>query len=171
MHLLKVLDLPFGKFRDKGVPIDNLSNYSSSEEDMVFISSLGALKDQRLLFITRQAMIKLVDGAEFDVSKRTTAATKLGAEDELLGVIPAAETDTLVMQSEKNMFLRISVGEIPQKKKAAIGVRGMKLSAGDLLSTYYCLGENEARVIEVKEKEVHLNRLHVAGRDTKGVKK
>ncbi len=171
MHLLKVLDLPFGKFRDKGVPIDNLSNYSSSEEDMVFISSLGALKDQRLLFITRQAMIKLVDGAEFDVSKRTTAATKLGAEDELLGVIPAAETDTLVMQSEKNMFLRISVGEIPQKKKAAIGVRGMKLSAGDLLSTYYRLGENEARVIEVKEKEVHLNRLHVAGRDTKGVKK
>ena len=171
MHLLKVLDLPFGKFRDKGVPIDNLSNYSSSEEDMVFISSLGALKDQRLLFITRQAMIKLVDGGEFDVSKRTTAATKLGAEDELLGVIPAVETDTLVMQSEKNMFLRISVGEIPQKKKAAIGVRGMKLSAGDLLSTYYRLGENEARVIEVKEKEVHLNRLHVAGRDTKGVKK
>ena len=31
MHLLKVLDLPYGKFRDKGTPIDNLSNYNSSE--------------------------------------------------------------------------------------------------------------------------------------------
>lgn len=40
MHLLKVLDLPYGKFRDKGIPIDNLSNYSSSEEEIVFISSL-----------------------------------------------------------------------------------------------------------------------------------
>ena len=28
MHLLKVLDLPYGKFRDKGTPIDNLSNYN-----------------------------------------------------------------------------------------------------------------------------------------------
>ncbi len=171
MHLLKVLDLPFGKFRDKGVPIDNLSNYSSSEEDMVYISSLETLKQQKLLFVTKQAMIKMVEGTEFDVSKRTTAATKLGAEDQLLGVTPASETDTLVMQSEKNMFLRIRVGEIPQKKKAAIGVRGMKLSAGDFLSACYRLEENEARVVEVREKEVHLNRLHVAGRDTKGVKK
>ena len=34
MHLLKVLDLPYGKFRDKGTPIDNLSNYNSSEENL-----------------------------------------------------------------------------------------------------------------------------------------
>ena len=29
-HLIKVLDLPYGKFRDKGKPIDNLCNYDSS---------------------------------------------------------------------------------------------------------------------------------------------
>ncbi len=27
MHQVKVLDVPYGKFRDKGVPIDNVSNY------------------------------------------------------------------------------------------------------------------------------------------------
>ena len=26
MHQIKVLDIPAGKFRDKGVPIDNLCN-------------------------------------------------------------------------------------------------------------------------------------------------
>ena len=29
MHQIKVMDLPYGRFRDKGVPIDNVSNYSS----------------------------------------------------------------------------------------------------------------------------------------------
>jgi len=43
MHMVKVLDLPYGKFRDKGTPIDNVSNYSSSEENMVFIESIGNL--------------------------------------------------------------------------------------------------------------------------------
>ena len=43
MHLLKVLDLPYGKFRDKGTPIDNLSNYNSSEENFVYITNLAAI--------------------------------------------------------------------------------------------------------------------------------
>ena len=40
MHQVKVLDLPHGKFRDKGIPIDNVSNYSSSEEQIVMICEL-----------------------------------------------------------------------------------------------------------------------------------
>ena len=50
MHLLKVLDLPYGKFRDKGIPIDNLSNYNSSEENFIYIINLGAIIHSRLLF-------------------------------------------------------------------------------------------------------------------------
>ena len=40
MHTIKVLDLPFGKFRDKGTPIDNVSNFDSSAEQMVFVSTV-----------------------------------------------------------------------------------------------------------------------------------
>ena len=29
MPTIKVLDIPFGKFRDKGTPVDNLSNYDT----------------------------------------------------------------------------------------------------------------------------------------------
>ena len=42
MHLLKVVDLPFGKFRDKGQPIDNVSNYDSSKEQLIYITDLAA---------------------------------------------------------------------------------------------------------------------------------
>ena len=75
------------------------------------------------------------------------------------------------MRSKKDMFLRIEAGTIPEKKKGAIGVRGIRLGADDSLTDIYVLPEGEAREVEVKGKTVALNRLHIANRDTKGVKK
>ena len=171
MHLLKVLDLPYGKFRDKGTPIDNLCNYDSKEENFVYLASLEQVSTHRILFGTKYAMIKVVDGMEFVVAKKTTAATKLGEEDEVLTVCPLEENDTLVMASKKEMFLRIDCALIPQKKKGAVGVRGMKLAAGDELKEIHVLHEGEEKEVEVKGKPVALHRLHVGNRDTKGVKK
>ena len=116
-------------------------------------------------------MIKRVAGSEFDVSKRTTAATKLSPEDEVLYVGIGEDEDTLVMQSDKNYFLRISVSEIPEKKKGAIGVRGMRLADKDLLQAVYLLHTGDNKTVKVKGKDVVLNRLHIGNRDTKGVKK
>jgi len=171
MHLLKVLDLPYGKFRDKGTPIDNLCNYDSKEENVVYLAGLEHVSSHRMLFGTKYAMIKVVDGMEFVVAKKTTAATKLGEEDEVLTVCPLEENDTLVMATKKDMFLRIDCAQIPQKKKGAVGVRGMKLAAGDELKSIHVLHEGEEKEVEVKGKPVALNRLHVGNRDTKGVKK
>ena len=171
MHLLKVLDLPYGKFRDKGTPIDNLCNYDSKEENVVYLASLEHVSSHRMLFGTKYAMIKVVDGMEFVVAKKTTAATKLGEEDEVLTVCPLEENDTLVMATKKDMFLRIDCAQIPQKKKGAVGVRGMKLAAGDELKSIHVLHEGEEKEVEVKGKPVALHRLHVGNRDTKGVKK
>ena len=171
MHLLKVLDLPYGKFRDKGTPIDNLCNYDSKEENVVYLAGLEHVSSHRMLFGTKYAMIKVVDGMEFVVAKKTTSATKLGEEDEVLTVRPLEENDTLVMATKKDMFLRIDCAQIPQKKKGAVGVRGMKLAAGDELKSIHVLHEGEEKEVEVKGKPVALHRLHVGNRDTKGVKK
>ena len=171
MHLLKVLDIPYGKFRDKGKPIDNLCNYDSSGEHFVYLESLERVSTSRLVFATKQAMLKVVEGSEFVVAKKTTGATKLSEGDEVLTVQILEENNTLVMCSAKDMFLRIDCGQIPQKKKTAVGVRGMKLAAGDELKQAVVLGENDNIEVEVKGKMVALNRLHIGNRDTKGVKK
>ena len=171
LHLLKVLDLPFGKFRDKGTPIDNISNYDSSTENFIYIMNLAAISNTKVIFGTKNAMLKVVDGVEFDVSKRTTAATKLNDGDEVIFVKAFSMEETLVMQSEKDFFLRIDASTIPEKKKGAVGVRGMKLGAGDALTAIYLLSAGEEQSVEVKGKEVALHRLHVANRDTKGTKK
>ncbi len=171
MHLLKVLDLPYGKFRDKGTPIDNVCNYDSKEENFVYIASLEQVSSHRLVFGTAQSMLKVVDGAEFVVAKKTTAATKLADGDEVLIVRALEGDETLVMCSHKDMFLRIDCEQIPQKKKSAVGVRGMKLAAGDTLKHIYVLHEGENAEVEVKGKMIALNRLHIGNRDTKGVRK
>ncbi len=171
MHLVKVADIPYGKFRDKGIPVDNISNYDSSTENIVYITALENIMDKKLLFVTEQSMCKQVAGCEFDVSKRTTAATKLQDGDKILYMTVAEPETTLVLQSQKNYFLRFATEDVPEKKKGAVGVRGMRLGDGEVLTDVWQLNNETEEIIMVKEKAVHLNRLRVANRDTRGVKK
>ena len=78
MHSIKVADVPLVRFRDKGTPADNLSNYDSSQEQILYVAPAGQVKLSTLLFVTKTSMCKLVAGEEFDVAKRTIASTKLG---------------------------------------------------------------------------------------------
>ena len=171
LHIIKVLDLPYGKFRDKGTPIDNVSNYDSSKENFVCICPLEAIMDKKVLFATKTAMIKLVSGSEFDVSRKTSLATKLSDDDEIVYIGVVDETQTMVMRTVKEVFLRISCDTIPEKKKAAVGVRGMRLERNDELKNVYILSDDDSVEVEIKGKQIALNRLHIANRDTKGVKK
>lgn len=172
LHTVKILELPYGKFRDKGTPLDNVSKYDSSEENIIYINCMEDLRGKKLLFVNSQGMIKVVEGDEFDVSKRTTAATKLNDAETVLAIEQLAETEeeTVVMQTEKNMFLRFPAADVPQKKKGAIGVRGMKIDTRDRLKAAFLLGDEE-KTIEEKDKQIMLHRLRIACRDGKGVKK
>ena len=174
MHTIRVLSLPFGKFRDKGQPIDTAEKGSKidlTKENLIFADSMEHIVAGKLLFGTKQAMIKVVEGTEFDVSRKTIAATKLNDKDEVVCVQLINPGDTVVMQSEKDMFLRIEGDTIPEKKKTAAGVRGIKLAKGDSLTNIYVLSEGQSVDVKVKDKENALNRLHIGSRDTKGVKK
>ena len=171
MHLIKVKDLPAAKMKDKGTPIDNISNYDSKVERFIYLCDLAELSGKKIFFGTALSMLKIVDGSEFVVGKKTTAATKLVDGDEVLCASMIEFTDTLVMRSKSDAFLRITCEQIPEKKKAAAGVRGMKLAKGETLTDIYVLKDGDNEMVEVKGKQIALNRLHIGNRDTKGVKK
>ncbi len=171
MHQVKVPDIPYGKFRDKGTPIDNLSNYNSSEEQIVFVCDEGSLSMAKLLFATKQGMLKQVDGSEFQVAKRTIAATKLLEEDEVICVQVVTDGQSIVLQTTNGYFLRFASTEVPEKKKGAVGARGIKLQKKDELEQVYLLEEGVEQKVLYKEKEVTLNRLKLARRDGIGTKR
>ena len=170
MHQIKVLDLPYGKFRDKGQPIDNISNYDSTQEMVVYMCDELQLRYAKLLFATKQGMIKKVKGNEFQVAKRTIAATKLQEDDELISVQVITDDQHVVLQTKDGYFLRFSAQEVAEKKKAAVGVRGIKLRKNDELEQIYLFYEGTEHKISYGDRELTLNRLKIAKRDGTGTK-
>lgn len=169
LHQVKVFDIPAGKLKDKGQPIDNLGNYSSSGERIAGLFPMGYLKGHMLLFTTEQGMIKQVAAEEFDVTRRTVVATKLADDDKVLRVDRIEQEKELILRTEEGVFLRFPISEVPEKKKGAVGVRAIQLGAKDKVEECYLLmGEEEA--IEYKEKKISLSRIKLANRDGKGTK-
>ena len=171
LHVLKMADVPLKKFRDKGIPADNISNYSSSSESLAAVHNLEELKEKQLLFVTKDGMIKRVEGAAFADARRGAAATKLGEGDSLLLAAAVSEGDSLVLCSDRNYFLRLPVSEIPQKKKGAIGVRGMRLAENEKIRAAWVLPAGAPLTVTVQDKEVALHRLRTGKRDSRGTKR
>ena len=170
LHQVKVTDIPLGKLRDKGTPIDNLCKFDGTKEQTVFVTNASSLQGKLFLFATRDAMLKRVPGEEFETNNRMVAATKLQEGDSLISVQPADEASEVVLQTDNGVFLRFAMDEISVQKKNARGVRGIKLGRGEALEQVYLLGANTESVITYKEKQVHLNRLKQGRRDGKGNK-
>ena len=222
VHQIKVSAIPTKKVREKGIPIDNLGNYSSQGESIVTLVSFDMIKDKKLLFTTKNGMIKLVDGNEFETNRKTMLATKLGKDDEVVSVkitrvsnkqiseeqveeMPVMLTggsddfepldfeqmelfdttasmdlgqeqelqytrEILVLQTEEGIFLRFPLKEVPEMKKATLGVKGIKLNDGDFVSKVYLLDTGDNEVVKCNGKTVDLRKLKIGKRGTKGVK-
>ena len=222
LHQIKALDIPVKKFRDKGVPLDNLGNYDSSGENIVFLCAAAEIKQKKLLFTTRQAMMKLVDSSEFEVSKRTVASTKLSEGDVIVSIevlsfdvqayVSEERNDVVLsggfdegmdifsetnmgfdimqeadlmpeehlselsinsivtLQTEKGYLLRFPVMEVPEKKKSAIGVRGIKLTKEDAIVRVYVTDAGDNPEIEVNKAKIQLRDIKIKKRDQTGQK-
>ncbi|HJB06531.1 MAG TPA: DNA topoisomerase 4 subunit A [Candidatus Enterocloster faecavium] len=168
LYQLKVMEVPAGKMRDKGTPIENLSRFDGTKEEIVYLTSAQAMKGQTLVFATKMAMVKQVPAQEFETNNRLVAATKLQEGDRLLSVTPVQGETEVVLQTTGGVFLRFALEEISLLKKNSRGVRGIKLARGEELEALYLLRENT--IAGYKGKEIHLNRLKIGKRDGKGSK-
>ena len=167
LHQVKVLDYPLAKFKDKGIPLDNLSKFSSDKEVVLSIFAKTELLQETLLFVSRNGYGKRVEGSEFDTQNRLVQATKL-VDDSLVAVLPVKAEEQLVLESEDSFFLRFPVGELPVQKKTARGVCAMSLRKGDGVKNVYLLSEQTE--LQLSGKNLSLSRLKLAKRGGKGAK-
>ena len=72
--------------------------------------------------------------------------------------------------TQHGYFLRFSADEIPEKKKGAIGVRGMKLGNGDYLEEIYYTYNGMENPIVYNDKTIEISRIKLMKRDAKGTK-
>ncbi len=170
MHLVKAEDIPLGRFRDKGIPADNLSNYDSTSERILMVAPLSAVEKDKLLFVTEQGLCKITAGEEFVSSKRTIASSRTAEDDRLVFVGLSDAMDQVALQSTGGYFLRFLKNEIPDLKKSAMGVKSMKLKPGDKIENAYLLASRTECTITYRDKPFSLNRIKLAKRGTAGTK-
>ncbi len=128
---LKVLDLPLGKFRDKGEPVDNVSNFDGSKERALFVGSVSEILGKEMYFVTKRGMIKKVAGDEFESSRKTIAATKFKDDDELVAVGILEPGSEITIRTEKKHKSKIKAEDFPLMHKNSVGNTGIKLKKGD----------------------------------------
>lgn len=166
LHYLKADAIPLGKPKDKGVPIDNLCNYNSTEENILTVLPADILESQELLFVTACGLVKRTLGAELISVKKTVAATKLADGDRLTAVIenPA---EYLVLVTNAKHAIRFAVEEIPEQKKTAAGVRAMKLAEKEEVIFADTIAAKEKKRAVVDGRSIELDRLAKKKRDAK----
>ena len=170
LHTVKVSDIPFGKAKDKGTPVDNISTYSSKNERILNLFSQSDLNLYRMVFVTKQAMCKIVDGGEFDVSRREVAATKLNEGDELISVEIIRDTLRMVLATNDGFYIRFPMEEIPMQKKAAAGVKCMKLSDNDGIDGVFYEVLEGPTSFEFRDHTIEFTRIKESKRGGKGTK-
>ncbi|WP_031554352.1 DNA gyrase/topoisomerase IV subunit A [Oribacterium sp. FC2011] len=169
MHQIKCQDVPLGKFKDKGIPIDNISKYNANDEEIVYVNVKSVLNGKTLVFATKDAMVKLVEASEFETANKLVAATKLNDGDKVVSIqVMGYETD-IVFRTRDGYFLRCSLSDVPLQKKNSKGVVAIKLGKGDVLRDVYLMGVDPLD-IKVSGKMLSLNRLKLANRAGKGTK-
>ena len=171
LHTVKVSDLPMGKLRDKGVPIDNVGNYDSTKEEIVMACSQSDLNLYRLLFVTANGYVKIVSGGEFETRMKTMNATKLADGDSLVYAGVITDEKYAVLISRNGYLLKFPLEQISEMKKMAAGMQGMKLGKEDLVEKAIMIHDKEAEPLVYKETEVDLNRVRTSVRNGKGTKR
>ena len=167
MHTVKMQDLSFAKAKDKGVPIDNVSNYDSSKETLIYLENCARIIGGKLVFVTEKGMVKVVDGTEFDSIKKTIIATKLTDDDKIISVFPVHDKQHIILISSRKKVLRFPVAEIPESKKVSIGVRAIKMDPGDTLTNVIAVNSGEQASVVIDGITYDLTSWKVKKRDAR----
>ncbi len=168
MYLIKAQNVPLKRLKDKGVPVDNISRYSASDEEIVYLEAYENMADKNLLFLTEGGMIKQVAGTEFDTNNRAVAGTKLEDGDRVCCMVPVTEIglNTVAVWTDNGYFLRFALDDVPILKKSTKGVKAIRLGKGaKACGAKVVTGDP---VVEYKGKQVHLHDLKTAVRGGTG---
>lgn len=165
---IKVMQIPLGKYKDKGVPLENLCDMTT-KEDIIMMAPAEIIAKNKLFFCNSLGMIKIVDGSEFMGTTRSLVATKLPCNTTLLHVQMIDETTTeAVLCTNTGYNIRFRTEEASEMKKTSIGVRGIKLKENDTVKNCF-LGNSKSCFI-LDGTEIPFSKIKLSKRDGIGTK-
>ena len=174
MHQVKMEKVPRCKMKDKGTLIHSMCKMENDEEGLLYVS-FEELFESILLFVTKNGYIKLVSGAEFETGRQMIAATKLDADDEVVGVIMLSASDVLtgtkkvILLTKDGLSLGFPLSEVSELKKTSRGVKGITLEKEDTVA-FATVVHPAAETFEYEGKTLNARRVRNRKRAAKGQK-
>ena len=136
VYQTKMYDVPEGRRATKGKSIMNYLSLTAGERitSVVPIDKSVKKDDGSLLMVTRSGIIKKVASKSFlDVRRSGLIAIKLATGDELISASFVSSKDEVSIVTSFGQSIRFKVSDVREMGRAASGVRGIKLSKGDVV--------------------------------------
>ena len=147
---------PESRFRDKGYKFGEIVKDAVKGEYPVAFFTYDKLPEGKLLFFTKQGMIKKTDWSEYDIIKSAYQAIKLKDGDELVKVEPDLPETTVAYITKDGMCLNALKDDIPEQGRVAGGVKGINLSDGDeILFVGRTHRHHGRRVLQARDRRRH----------------
>lgn len=173
MHQIKMAAIPKGRNRDKGVLVQSLCKLEN-DEVLTYIS-FEDLFNSQLLFVTKNGLVKLVSGVEFETNRSMINSTKLEDGDELIAVRPLSDEESIsedssvVIITHKEASLRFPLSQVNELKKASKGVKGITMAAEDY-AWYAEVVSKETQTLEHDGKKFAAKKIKLGKRNDKAKK-
>ena len=146
-YQLKFYEIPEGKRSTKGKAIVNFLSIGAEEKVTSVLpmrkkqprrQGVGAPTEasgkEYLVMVTKTGVIKKCDATAFhDVRRSGLIAQKLQKNDQLIAALLVEKGDEIFLSTAKGQSIRFKESDVRAMGRAAGGVRGMRLGAGDTI--------------------------------------
>ena len=158
MHTVPANKIPFGKFRDKSIPVDNVSTLDTTTDLILYAEAMKAMACEKVvnnyIMVTNFGGVKKLPGIEFNVKSKNTKYIKLKDGEVCTNFVKVEESEPeIVLVSEAGRFLRFSAADIPEKKRGAGTVAGIAMKDGEKLSDVFFVWPDDVKKAAEAESE------------------
>jgi len=166
--------LPLVKWKEKGLEFNKLvKGVLPTEYPVAIIENPTEESDKKLLFFSRNGMIKKSALNEYIIQKATYQAVKFKEDDELISVQFDEPETTIMFVTSQGMGLNAEKTDIPEQGRVSGGVKGVMLAEDDYVVSANQVKYGQNIVILTNcayAKQINTAEIDVLARYRKGVK-
>jgi DNA gyrase subunit A len=170
---LAIADIPEVERSSRGQSLRQLLGHEAGDRICSLLSLARHTDETILIFVTRDGLVKRTRLDQFGSGRAGGVnAINLKEGDRLLAVHTSDGGSDLVLVSAQGRVIRFAEGDVPEVGRAAQGVRGMKLAAGDVIAGS-ALVRRESSICVISEggwgRRIPLTDFALQRRDGRGV--
>jgi DNA gyrase subunit A len=152
-YWLKVWEIPPGGRHSRGKPIVNLLNMVAGDEVAAVVPVREFSDDRFLLFATRKGVVKKTPLSAYgNIRAVGLNAINIREGDELIGVKVTGGNDQVILGTKDGMAIRFHEKDARPQGRVTSGVRGIKLSRGDIVVGMVVLARPDTTLLVVTEE-------------------